>query len=104
MMELLMPLFDDLGTWHSRMNDSSVVPLGGYRRNTVVYTLICYVNNIVGCCLSQNLEPIPVFIDRVRRHIQELPSSEDTGPYYRLVKNYVSAIEQALPERGATGQ
>ena len=83
------------------MNDPSIVPLGGYRLNKVVYTLICYVNNIIGCCLSRNLETIPIFIDRARRHILEFPSTDETQQYYDLVGNYISAVEQALPERDA---
>ena len=94
-----MSYLDELGSWHTRMNDAAIIPSDSYRRNASTYILVCYIN-IIGCCLSRNLQPIPIFMDRARRHMQDRPSKDSTWQYYRLVENYLSAVETAL-ERDA---
>ena len=39
---------------HARLNTEAVLPPLAHRRNHVVYPLVCYVNNIIGCYLSGN--------------------------------------------------
>jgi hypothetical protein len=65
-----------------------------------VYTLVCYVNNITGCYLSKNEEPIPIFIGRAREHMKEFPAGEEWKKYYELVSIYLSQVESHLESFG----
>jgi hypothetical protein len=86
--------------WHVRLNSKENAPERGYRRNVVVYELVCYVNNIVGCYLSKNDEPIPVFIGRARKFMQDHPSNDGWHEYYEMVGSYLDAVESDLSENG----
>ncbi|WP_427551558.1 hypothetical protein ACQE3D_08095 [Methylomonas sp. MS20] len=89
-----------LDNWHRRLNAQENVPQHGFRRNTTVYTLVCYVNNIIGCYLGHNTEPIPLFIQRGRVHMLQSPASEEWRPYYGLVSEYFEVMERHLQEHG----
>lgn len=89
-----------LEDWHRHLNAPKNVPPRGFRRNVTVYSLVCYVNNIIGCYLGHNVEPIPLFIRRGKEHMLQYPPSEDLRPYYGLVSEYFEAMERHLQEHG----
>ena len=89
-----------LDDWHRRLNAAENVPPRGFRRNVIVYSLVCYVNNIIGCYLGHNTKPIPVFIQRSREHMFQNPPSDEWRPYYVLVSEYFEAMERHLQEHG----
>lgn len=88
-----------LAGWHARLNAQSTLPRMAHRRNTAIYSLVSYVNNATGCYLSNNLEAIPLFIERCRDHIRRFKAAEyDT--YYALVTEYLKDVEEFLRRHG----
>ncbi|TBW44113.1 hypothetical protein EZI54_23860 [Marinobacter halodurans] len=71
------------------LNAKSVCPRKGYRRDVPIYELVCYVNNITGCYLSGNLEPIKIFIERARIYIEDNVENEGDEGYFDLVEKYL---------------
>ncbi len=95
-------IFDsiEIENYHRKLNSVSNSPQYAYRRNARVYDLVCYVNNIIGCFLSHNERPIPVFINRARKHMTEFPKNEELTEYYDLVTNYLNEVEKHLHFHG----
>lgn len=91
-----------LEDWHRRLNAPKSLPPRGFRRNVTVYSLVCYVNNIIGCYLGHNADPILLFILRGREHMLQNPPSEELRPYYGLVSEYFEAMERHLQEHGVS--
>ena len=79
-----------------KLNAPEVIPVRGFRRNVSIYQLICYVNNITGCYISRNLEPVPIFIERAKQFMEENDSGEHEE-YFSLVSKYIDAMEKNLP-------
>lgn len=82
------------------LNSKKIAPSRGYRRNVSVYSLVCYVNNITGCYLSRNEEPIPIFIGRARQHMVDFPAGNEWEGYYELVSSYLDLLESHLKRHG----
>lgn len=97
-----MPLFesDEIKQLQGVLNSKELAPRLGFRRDAVVYPLVCYVNNITGCYLSKNIEPIPLFIERARIHMQEIPAIDEWFEYYGLVAKYLDLVENHLKDFG----
>lgn len=74
-----------------RLNDPSVLPPLGYRRNHPHYELVGYVNCLVGCRISDNAEGAILFGERIKRFITDHPATPDTARYYEAVEDYVRA-------------
>jgi hypothetical protein len=89
---------NELNDWHRRLNAHENVPPRGFRRNVDVYSLVCYVNNIIGCYLGHNTEPILLFIQRGREHMFQNTPPEEWRPYYCLVSEYFEAMERHLKD------
>lgn len=85
---------------HEQLNSKSFAPSRGFRRNVAVYELVCYINNIVACYVSKNIEPIPVFIARAKRYIANAKHSEEWQTYYEYVSLYLNEVENHLVENG----
>jgi hypothetical protein len=85
---------------HKKLNSKKHSPRHGYRRNAAVYRLVCYVNNIVGCYMSHNESPIPVFIGRARKYMKDFMNNEDLIDYYKMVNNYLDTVENHLKDHG----
>ena len=90
----------EIHDWHKKLNSKKHSPRFGFRRNASVYPLICYTNNIVGCFLSHNEDPIPIFIGRARKHMADFPDTGGYHEYYKIVTSYLSAMETHLVEHG----
>ena len=82
--ELVMQQF------HRCLNCRAYVPAKAYRRNSNLYPLVCYVNNLIGAALSENHEVIPVFVARAAEHMAQVPPSEEAAAYYALVTSYLA--------------
>lgn len=78
-----------------RLNNKENIPPMAYRRNSPVYTLVCYVNNITGCYISSNYSPILVFIERSRLYMEE-NQKEELEMYYQLLNEYFDLLEKSL--------
>ena len=91
---------EKIDAWHKKLNSKGLRPDIRYRRNAVVYPLVCYVNNIAALYLSQNEDPIPVFIGRARKHMKNNPDTENCHEYYKMVSNYLDDIENHLKNCG----
>jgi len=78
------------------LNREAVVPERAYRMSMVVYSLVCFVNNTIGLCLSGNFEIVPIFIARAHKHMVEHPSTPATDGYYDLVSRYLRQLTHVL--------
>ena len=72
-----------------KLNDPSVLPLQAYRRNHKVYELVSYVNCLVGCRISGNVEGSTLFEGRIAEFLLHNPPDPDFEAYYEAVKDYV---------------
>ena len=91
----------ELDVLHQKLNAPANIPPRGFMRNVVIYELVCYVNNIIGCYVSRNVEPIPIFIER--SHIFVEKNSKDCTDYKEyidLVLNYLELLEAHLKQYG----
>ena len=97
-----MPLFESekIEAMHSQLNAKGLAPSRGFRRNVVVYELVCYVNNIIACYVSKNEEPIPIFIERARLFIANAKSDSEWQMYYNSVSVYLNELESHFRENG----
>lgn len=85
------------------LNSKEFSPRKGYRRDVSVYELVCYVNNIIGCYLSGNFEPIKIFINRARVYIDDNEKNEINREYFELVNRYLSLMEEYLETKKLNG-
>jgi hypothetical protein len=91
-------MLDKIEALQRELNAKQRVPCRAYRRNVSVYELVCYVNNITGCFLSNNINPIPVFIKRAKEYMEENQKAE-LKDYFILVTEYLTAIEEHIDRR-----
>ena len=89
-------MISDLERMQKALNSKELSPKKGYRRDVAIYELVCYVNNITGCYLSGNLEPIRVFLSRARIYISENREDSINGGYFDLVERYLKLMEEYL--------
>lgn len=73
----------------AKLNDAAVLPPHAYRRNHAIYELVSYVNCLIGCRISGNLEGASLFEDRIRRFTVDHPPSPDEAAYYEAVADYI---------------
>lgn len=85
-----------LKAFHALLNHTDIVPEQAYRRNSLVYPLVSYLNNICGLYLSKNYEVIPIFIERAHNHMQELGASANSAAYYELASAYLRQVAYVL--------
>lgn len=85
---------------HKQLNRLDIVPRHCYRRNKVHYTLVCYINNIIGLLLSENYELVPIFIERARIHMAEFPATEESATYYETVEHYLRIVTDLMQALG----
>jgi len=83
----------DIFLMQKELNKNENIPRMAYRRDSKAYPLVCYVNNITGCFLSENYKPIALFSERAKIYIEE-NKNEEMDKYYKLVKHYLSLIDE----------
>lgn len=81
------------------LNAKELCPKRGYRRDVAIYELVCYVNNITGCYISDNLEPIRLFIDRARGYMEDNAGDEINKEYFGMVSRYLRMMDDHLKRR-----
>lgn len=80
------------------LNSRELIPKKGFRRDVAIYELVCYVNNITGCYISENLEPIRIFISRARTYIEDNGKDDVNSNYIELVSRYLDLMENYLDQ------
>ena len=95
---------EKLQAWFCILNHKDSVPDRGYRRDVREYDLISYVNNIIGCYLSDNYPVIPVFIERARNHMNEYEPNENSLAYYDRVAEFLNDMEAFLSEKASVSK
>ena len=91
--------------FHRRLNCAEIVPSKFYRRNTLWYPLVSYVNTIIALFISDNCDGIPTFVNRAIRAHDEISAhcnlEKDEGcVYLRMVADYLCLVVEHLYERG----
>lgn len=94
------------------LNSSKVSPDRWRRRNHVMYEFLCYVNNLIGCELSENQDGSQIFIERARSFMLGHTKSPETinetrdetrEKYFDLVRAYIQDIEVKRAHKGRSG-
>jgi hypothetical protein len=83
---------------HLMLNSPEVSPDLWRRRNHFMYEFLCYVNNLIGCELSENQEGSQLFIERSRSFMQKHTKDSETNDaqienYFALVRAYIHSLE-----------
>lgn len=78
--------------FHRRLNSPDWLSETSYRRNSGIYPLVCYVNTIIGACLSENYEIAALFIARAAEHMKSVQPAEREEAYYALAAAYFSHV------------
>jgi len=74
------------------LNTHALLPDKALRRNSAIYELVCYVNNVIALNISENHSPIEIFIERAEMFMSE---NEAISPdYYQNVEEYFSLIKK----------
>ena len=91
-----MNLPDRIHELHSLLNSEGITPELGFRRNSIEYELICYVNNVIGLVLAENYRAAAFFIRRAHNYRLELAqhggtsiSAGSESEYLHLVSEYL---------------
>lgn len=84
-------LYSEIVALQKELNKPENLPKMAYRRDSKAYPLVCYVNNITGCFLSENYDPIIIFVERVEIYIEENDIGEFKD-YYMLINRYLQLI------------
>jgi len=72
-----------------------------YRRNTGVYPLICYVNNISATLLSDRFDLAALFVARAAEHMAKVPALDSERLYYELASRYLSHVIHYIRNSGS---
>lgn len=96
---------------HKRLNAPENVPEKWYRPSVPQYTMLCYVNTIIGLYYSANYDAIPIFICRAHKERESywvhktvngfLPKKEvweQMEKYLALLNSYLSVMTHFLEE------
>lgn len=82
--------------FHTLLNSPGLVPEQCYRMSKIHYSLVSYVNNMVGLFLSKNYDVIPVFIGRAAKHMEDFPATPSASAYYVIVSKYLAQMAYFL--------
>ena len=92
-------LREKIVSFHRRLNRRDIVPHGCYRRNSIHYRLVCYINNIIGLYLSSDFDTIPIFVNRAYKGIENRKkilenNGTEAPPYYNFGLEYLGLIAE----------
>ena len=90
-----------LKQFQGALNSEVYLPGEAYRRNTGVYPLICYVNNISATLLSGRHELAAVFVARAAEHMAKVPALDPERRYYDLVSRYLAHVIHCIRSSGS---
>lgn len=74
------------------LNKPGNLPRKAYRRDFGIYELVCCVNNITACYISENYDPIEILAQRAKEYIDRNDSPEN-GRYYAIVLEYLKELD-----------
>lgn len=74
------------------LNKPSNLPKKAYRRDFGTYELICYVNNITACYVSENYDPIEILSQRAKEYMDKNACPENER-YYGIVLEYLKELD-----------
>ena len=81
-------------------NEDTIESQYFFKRNSIYYRLVCYINNITGCFMSKNYESIPVFINRVYKEVHKLKKIDEINiSYLDLCLEYASIMANFLIDK-----
>jgi len=83
------------------LNSEVYLPGEAYRRNTGVYPLICYVNNISATLLSDRFDLAALFVARAAEHMAKVPALDSERLYYELASRYLSHVIHYIRNSGS---
>ena len=84
----------ELSRLHSLLNSETLVPNIGYRRNKLMYELVCYVNCLIGCVLSNRRDTMPILVQRCREFMDSHVFYPEAESYYSVVSSYLIEVER----------
>jgi hypothetical protein len=64
-----------IAAFQAKLASRELLPDRLLRRNNTSYPLVCYVNNISALLLSENYEPVSIFVARAAEHLRERSTS-----------------------------
>ncbi|MDU8672248.1 MULTISPECIES: hypothetical protein [Paenibacillus] len=76
----------------------------GLRRNSVFYGLVCYINNSISLCLSDNYTSSILFLRRARKEIINIETNSNKiqdqygDRYIKLCNNYLNELETFIKD------
>ena len=80
--------------YHALLNSKDLVESKWYRRNTIHYELLSYVNHIVALYISARFDAIPTFLHRASSFLKSERGEHITGRYRDTVEAYLTAMAQ----------
>lgn len=89
---------NNLTKYHQLLNQEGSYPETYLRRNHIMYPLVCYINNIICLYVSDNYEPIPLFIRRANEHLIRFADYEGERDTKLLTRKYKNIASEYLSE------
>ncbi|TYP79851.1 hypothetical protein [Paenibacillus methanolicus] len=80
------------------MNDEAAMPPNCYRRNSIYYSLVSYMNHIVALYVSSAWSAIPVFMNRAHNAIQHLSRTNGEHVYFDRCRRLLLHIARELED------
>jgi len=95
------PSDDTLRLFQRELNSDAWLPGTAYRRNSGLYPLVCYVNNIGATLCSGRRDIAALFVARAAEHISRVPARDEERFYYDLVSRYLAHVIHRIRSSGA---
>lgn len=78
-----------------QLNRKEILPQIYQRRNSIHYSFLSYINNSIGCYISENYDSTILFLNRAYKELEKLNSRNDCD-YLLLCNNYMKATSEYL--------
>lgn len=77
----------------AKLNSTDYLPPMAFRRNNAIYELVGYVNCLIGCRISKNIEGEALFKSRIKQYLDSHPANTGCQAYYMLIAEYIDLAE-----------
>ena len=94
------PSDNTLRLFQRELNSDAWLPGTAYRRNSGLYPLICYVNNIGATLCSGRRDIAALFVARAAEHISRVAARDEERFYYDLVSRYLAHVIHHIRSSG----
>lgn len=82
---------------HAKLNRDSIIDPSWYRRESVQYACVCYINNIVAAYYASNTEVMSVFLRRAHEWLTQDENRASMPEASRVqLKAYLTAVTKYL--------